>query len=183
MGAGLDEQRAAARMQVDVEVGPREEVVRHIAGDLLGGGAEVVAGEDPVQVQVVDGRGAPAGALCGGIEAGQQDQLALYIVRLQVAHEFGDHDGPFVLVTVDAAAEHHHRPAAVADRRGPERDHAPGEWGRNREPTWRPGWSQSISQNTVLAMDASLVVGVAGGHCRGTGRPAPAGAPTPPMPG
>lgn len=45
VGAGLDKQRAATGMQVEVNICPAEDMVGHIAGDLLGRQTVVVAGK------------------------------------------------------------------------------------------------------------------------------------------
>ena len=126
VGAGLDEQRAATSVQVEVNIRPAEDMVGHIAGDLLGWQTVVVAGEDPVEVEVVDRRGAAPGSQGWRVERGEQNQLSGHIARLDLPHQFRDHHRPLVLIAMNSARHHHHRPLAVFDGGCGEGDHAPG---------------------------------------------------------
>ena len=125
VGAGLDEQRASTGMQIQVDIGPAQDVVSDIPGDLLCWQTVVIAGKDAVKVQVVDRRGAAAHLQGRGVEAGQQNQLPNHVACLDLPHQLGDDYGPLVLIAVNGARDHHHRPMAVFDGGGGEGDYAP----------------------------------------------------------
>jgi hypothetical protein len=73
---GHELQRLAARVQVDDDVGQRQQCRGDVVGDLLGDGAVRRAGEQAVQVAAVDRRGALAGADRRVIHHRQQDDPA-----------------------------------------------------------------------------------------------------------
>jgi hypothetical protein len=96
-----------------------------ITGNLLRWRSEVITRKHPVQIQVVNWRGASACAHRWRVEGREQYELAAYILSFDFPNEFGNHHRPLVLVAVDRSRHHHDRPVAVLDGCRRVGNHAP----------------------------------------------------------
>jgi hypothetical protein len=92
-GARQDVEGRAARMQVEEGIGQGIEVVGDVGRDLLGDGAPWIAREGAVEVEPVDGRGAPARHHRMDVVRRHQDEPALHLARIELADQLADRDG------------------------------------------------------------------------------------------
>ena len=109
------EQRTAAGMQVEQEIGLFQQRVFDIVGDHLGRGTGRVAGKCPVEVAVVDRRGSQS---CQGgreVRHRQQNNTAADLCRLQLADHRRQDYLSLVFVPMIARHQQHRRAGPVGD--------------------------------------------------------------------
>lgn len=102
-------------MEVDDDVGEREENRRKKVGEDLAGGALGIAGEAAVEVAAVEGGEARGGVGGGGIEGWDEDEAAGDIRGRELAPEVLDGDLAGVFVAVVAGEEEDGGAGAVGD--------------------------------------------------------------------
>ena len=113
-------------MQVAEDVRERHEFVFDVVRDLLGNGAVRIAGEDAVEVEVVDRGDAAAGHGGGVVGRGEQDDPAGDVGRFEGFGEIAEGDLAFILVAVVAGHEEGGRASPIADHHDGDGDEAVG---------------------------------------------------------
>ena len=103
-------------MQVDHDVGARDQNRLEVMGDHLAGRAARIAGEQTVEVPAIDGRGPKPGARRRGVGHRKQDDLPPYRLRRELPREGHKGGLPLVFVAVNPGGQQDHRPFAVPDR-------------------------------------------------------------------
>ncbi|MNY06553.1 hypothetical protein D3C86_1393150 [compost metagenome] len=103
-------------MQVDQVIGARQQDCFNVMGNDLGRRSSRVAGEQAIEVAIVQWRSAQTGSGGRVVHHRQQNDLALDHLRLQLANQARDQNLPFVFVAMAAGADHKHRALAIADR-------------------------------------------------------------------
>ena len=114
-GARDVHQRAAAGMQVDGDVGHRQQHRLDEMRDHLRRPAIGIAGEGAVEIALVDRRGAHAGHRRRVVGGGQDDDAALDVVGLEAPRQLHQRDLALVLVAVIAGDQQDGRTLAVLD--------------------------------------------------------------------
>ena len=130
---GQIHERRAAGMQVADEVRARNQLVLDVPGDLLRHAAVRIAGEEAVEVAVIDGRHAPPREGSGKIGSGQQNHTAADRLRAERAREIAERELALIFVAVIAGHQQRGRPRAVAEHHDGDRDEAVGRGMRRME--------------------------------------------------
>ena len=125
-GARQDVERGAAGMQIEKSIAARKDLADDVVGDLLGDRTGRIARERPVEVQSVDRRRPQARRHGVDVDGRHEDETALDLRGIDLAHQVADGDRPLVLVPVVAAFDDHRRTFAVGDHGERHARHAPG---------------------------------------------------------
>ena len=100
-------------MQIAHEIGERHEVMLDVIGDLLRGRSIGIAGEQPIEVAIVDRRGAPPGHRGGEVGGWQNDDAALDARGVQRLRQIAERDLAFVFVAMRAGDEQRRRAVTI----------------------------------------------------------------------